>query len=66
MRLKEFIDVGEVEEVRGEVNQQVTGLAYDSSRVAEGNVFFAVPGARVDGHDFVPQAVARGPAKSSP
>lgn len=60
MRLKEFIDVGEVEEVCGEVNRQVTGLACDSGRVAGGSVFFAVPGARVDGHDFVPQAVARG------
>lgn len=60
MRLEEFLDIGDVEEVRGDVKQPVTGLACDSSRVAPGNLFFAVPGTRVDGHDFVPQAVERG------
>lgn len=59
-RLEEFLDVEGVEEVCGDVHQRVTGLACDSSRVAQGNVFFAVPGTRVDGHDFVPQAVERG------
>ncbi|MBI3751231.1 MAG: UDP-N-acetylmuramoyl-L-alanyl-D-glutamate--2,6-diaminopimelate ligase [Chloroflexi bacterium] len=38
----------------------VTGLAHDSRTVEPGNVFFAVPGDHVDGHDFVAQARARG------
>jgi UDP-N-acetylmuramoyl-L-alanyl-D-glutamate--2,6-diaminopimelate ligase len=38
----------------------VTGLAYDSRDVAPGNLFFAVPGDHVDGHDFVAQAARRG------
>src|SRR5215211_1711097 len=38
----------------------VTGLAYDNRRVAPGTVFFCVPGFTRDGHDFAPDAVARG------
>jgi len=36
------------------------GYSIDSRTVAPGELFFAVRGARFDGHDFVAQAVARG------
>jgi UDP-N-acetylmuramoyl-L-alanyl-D-glutamate--2,6-diaminopimelate ligase len=38
----------------------VTGLAFDSRKVAPGNVFVAVPGSKADGALFIPQAVAAG------
>ena len=38
----------------------VTDLAYDARRVRPGALFFCVPGFRADGHDFAPEAVARG------
>lgn len=38
----------------------VTGLADDSRAVEPGQVFAAVRGLRVDGHGFVPEAIARG------
>ncbi len=38
----------------------VRGLQYDSRRLRPGEAFFAFPGARVDGHAFVPQALAAG------
>ncbi|HWU03680.1 MAG TPA: UDP-N-acetylmuramoyl-L-alanyl-D-glutamate--2,6-diaminopimelate ligase [Novosphingobium sp.] len=38
----------------------VTGFAIDNRKVAPGNVFGAFPGARVNGEDFIPQAVAAG------
>src|SRR3954447_21122175 len=41
---------------------QVTGLAYDNRLVEPGFVFFCVPGFTRDGHDFAPDAVARGAA----
>src|SRR5436305_6319172 len=41
---------------------EITGLAYDSRRVTPGTLFFAVPGFQYDGHDFAPEAVARGAA----
>src|SRR5215211_6129390 len=38
----------------------VTGLAYDNRLVARGTLFFCVPGFTRDGHDFAPDAIARG------
>ena len=38
------------------------GLQYDSRRVRPGEAFFAFPGERVDGHAFVPDALAAGAA----
>jgi UDP-N-acetylmuramoyl-L-alanyl-D-glutamate--2,6-diaminopimelate ligase len=39
---------------------EVSGLAYSSRDVVPGTLFFCVPGFRADGHDFAPDAVARG------
>jgi UDP-N-acetylmuramoyl-L-alanyl-D-glutamate--2,6-diaminopimelate ligase len=39
---------------------RVTGLAFDNRAVEPGTVFFCVPGFTRDGHDFAPDAVARG------
>ena len=41
---------------------EITGLHYRSSDVRPGGLFFCVPGFRADGHDFAPDAVARGAA----
>ena len=38
----------------------VTGVTIDSRRVAAGDLFVALPGERVDGHDYVSAAVAAG------
>jgi UDP-N-acetylmuramoyl-tripeptide--D-alanyl-D-alanine ligase len=38
----------------------VSGYSIDSRTVAEGELFFAVRGARLDGHNFVEGALARG------
>ena len=38
----------------------ITGLDYDSRRVKAGFLFFAFPGARVDGRDFATKAIAAG------
>jgi UDP-N-acetylmuramoyl-L-alanyl-D-glutamate--2,6-diaminopimelate ligase len=39
---------------------EIRDLAYDARDAVPGSVFFCVPGSRVDGHDFAPQAVANG------
>ena len=39
---------------------EITGLDYDSRRVAPGFLFFAFPGAKTDGRQFVADAKARG------
>ena len=45
-------------DVRGDAT--VTGLAYDSRRVASGDLFCCWPGENVDGHDFASDAIRSG------
>lgn len=44
----------------GDPDAVVTGAAVDSRRVRPGDLFFALPGQRADGHDFVGAAFAAG------
>lgn len=62
MRLKEFLTLREAEEAEGNLDQEVTGLTYDSRQASAGQLFFAIPGEKVDGHEFVPEALRRGAA----
>jgi UDP-N-acetylmuramoyl-L-alanyl-D-glutamate--2,6-diaminopimelate ligase len=39
---------------------EVSGLVYDNRAVTPGTLFFCVPGFTRDGHDFAPDAIARG------
>src|SRR3954451_18283860 len=55
MRLAELVP-----EVEADV--EVTGLALDNRRVTPGTLFFCVPGFTRDGHEFAPDAIARGAA----
>ena len=41
---------------------EISDLAYDNRTVSPGTLFFCVPGFTRDGHDFAPDAVARGAA----
>ena len=41
---------------------EVGGIAYASNQVQPGDVFFCVVGFKADGHDYAPDAVARGAA----
>ncbi len=47
---------------RWPVGAEVTGLEYDSRRVLPGQLFFAFPGAKVDGRKFAVQALEKGAA----
>src|SRR5882724_2641430 len=51
--------VGAVDVV-GRAPVEVRDLAYDARAVVPGSLFFCVPGAVADGHDFAPEAVERG------
>ena len=39
---------------------EITGLAYDNRAAEPGTLFFCVPGFTRDGHEFAPDAIARG------
>jgi UDP-N-acetylmuramoyl-L-alanyl-D-glutamate--2,6-diaminopimelate ligase len=60
MHLERLIDaLSPIDVVRG-APVEIVDLAYDTRAVQPGALFFCVPGARADGHDFAPDAVARG------
>lgn len=44
----------------GNANEEVSGLAYRSDAVSEGDVFFCIVGLTVDGHTFAQDAINRG------
>jgi UDP-N-acetylmuramoyl-L-alanyl-D-glutamate--2,6-diaminopimelate ligase len=46
----------------GPADVSIAGLCYRSDQVASGSLFFCVPGFVRDGHDFAPDAVAKGAA----
>lgn len=48
------------EVLQGEAAGEVTAVVNDSRKVCEGCLFFCIPGARVDGHDFAQEVAAKG------
>src|SRR5262245_16233718 len=60
VRLKEFIQLGDVEGTDGNLEQEVCGLSYDSRKLNPGEVFFAVAGEKSDAHGFIADTVKRG------
>ncbi len=44
----------------GHLELEVTGLYFDTRKVTQDSVFFAIPGTKNDGHQFIPQAIEKG------
>jgi UDP-N-acetylmuramoyl-L-alanyl-D-glutamate--2,6-diaminopimelate ligase len=63
MRLKDLIEaLPDVTLVAGDPATEITGVTHDSRTAGPGTIFFALPGLRHDGHQFVAGAVAAGAA----
>jgi UDP-N-acetylmuramoyl-L-alanyl-D-glutamate--2,6-diaminopimelate ligase len=60
MNLKMLIKGMEMENITGNADIEITGIAYDSRKVRQGDVFVAIKGEHVDGHDFIEDAMRRG------
>ena len=50
----------EVRRVVGSTEGEVAAMTFDSRSVAQGDVFFAIKGEKVDGHNYIAGAVERG------
>ncbi len=58
--IKELIVNIPVKQIRGDVNQEVEMICFDSRKVVPGSVFVAVRGKMTDGHKFIDIAIDRG------
>jgi len=62
MKLAELVEGVTGATVRGDPSTEIRGLAYHTRDVADGTLFFCVPGLRFDGHEFTGSAAAAGAA----
>ena len=62
MRIREFLAIDAIDQAEGDLDREVKGLCCDSRKLQTGDIFFAAPGEKTDGHDFIPDAVRRGAA----
>ncbi|OEK03475.1 UDP-N-acetylmuramoyl-L-alanyl-D-glutamate--2,6-diaminopimelate ligase [Roseivirga sp. 4D4] len=59
-QLKDILYKVSLQSVAGNMETEVTQLAFDSRKVDVGSVFIAVSGTQVDGHDFIDKAIDQG------
>jgi UDP-N-acetylmuramoyl-L-alanyl-D-glutamate--2,6-diaminopimelate ligase len=62
MRIREFVAIDAIDKAEGDLDQEVKGLCYDSRKLQAGEVFFAAPGEKADGHKFIAETVRHGAA----
>ena len=62
MKLKELLNHVEVLETNADPELEISGVNYDSRKVASGDLFIAICGFAVDGHKFIPMAFDKGAA----
>lgn len=60
MRLRELLKDVEYKLVQGDLELEISDIAYDSRKVKDGTAFVAMKGFRVDGHDYVGTAIENG------
>ena len=58
--LKDILTGIELLQVKGSLEIEINALVFDSRKVQPGNVFFAIRGFAVDGHNFIPQVIESG------
>jgi UDP-N-acetylmuramoyl-L-alanyl-D-glutamate--2,6-diaminopimelate ligase len=60
MQLKTLLAAIPVRQIIGTLDRPVESIAYDSRRVQRNGLFVAMQGEKVDGHEFIGQAVEKG------
>ena len=60
MYLKELISELQIKEVKGNLELDITGIAYDSRKAKDGFVFVCIEGTKMDGHLFLDFAIQNG------
>jgi UDP-N-acetylmuramoyl-L-alanyl-D-glutamate--2,6-diaminopimelate ligase len=60
MKLKDIFAGGEVGRVSGPLDVEIESIVYDSRKASAGSLFFALRGEKLDGTEFVKDALERG------
>ena len=58
--LKEILYQVRIEEVVGSTDIEIGEIQFDSRKVRDGDLFVAVKGTKMDGHQFIPEVIAQG------
>ncbi len=59
-KIGELLKATEVLRTAGDTEAEINALVYDSRNVGAGDCFFAIVGAKSDGHEYISSAVGRG------
>jgi len=57
MLLKDLIKGLDIVDIQGNINIEITDVAYDSRKVVPGSIFVCIDGFKMDGHDFIEMAI---------
>ncbi len=60
MILRKLIKDMDVQRMGGNLDIEISGIAYDSRKVKEGDLFVAMKGEKFNGHDFINDAIKKG------
>ncbi len=60
MKTNEILKNVKILKSAGDVDAEVSGLAFDSRKCEKNGMFFAVRGTKVDGHDYIDKAIELG------
>jgi UDP-N-acetylmuramoyl-L-alanyl-D-glutamate--2,6-diaminopimelate ligase len=60
MNLKTLLKEIDFVEIRGNDDIDITGLSFDSRNISGNTLFFAIAGAKVDGHEYIDSAIENG------
>lgn len=60
MKLGQLLSGLDYQKIQGDLNQEVTGIVYDSRKVASGSLFICIRGSKLDAHDFAGECVKKG------
>ena len=60
MKLKDILTNCNLLEIVGEKDVDVIDITFDSRKVGQGTLFFAVKGTQVDGHDYIDGTIEKG------
>lgn len=60
MLLNHLIEGLNIKSIRGDIQTDIIGIAYDSRKVKKGSLFVCISGTQQDGHAYIPAALQNG------